>query len=111
MFKIVGSLLRRGRQLAIEPQRPFDFEVHGNDAATVYARQRHLYIELSQVVQRLVKNHLEDQNIQVSSVDARAKEVDSFRNKARSASDYDPEAPKYRAPLLEIDDLAGVRIV
>ncbi len=90
---------------------PFDFEAHGNEAASGYQKERDFYVSLANEVQRLIRECLNRRSIRVQSVDARAKEVDSFKLKAASPSDHDPEVPKYQDPLREIDDLAGVRII
>jgi ppGpp synthetase/RelA/SpoT-type nucleotidyltranferase len=89
----------------------FDFDAHANEAAAGYQKERDFYVSLANEVQRLIRECLSRRNIAVQSVDARAKEVNSFKVKAASPSDYDPEVPKYQDPLVEIDDLAGVRII
>ena len=47
----------------------------------------------------------------MNSVDARAKEPASFAEKAATPSEDDPNRPKYEDPLVDITDLAGVRII
>ncbi len=89
----------------------FDFSAHGTEAAAGYLREREFYVALSNAVQQLIRECLSRRGIKVQGVDARAKSVDSFTAKASSPSDHDPEVPKYQDPLVEIDDLAGVRIV
>jgi ppGpp synthetase/RelA/SpoT-type nucleotidyltranferase len=46
-----------------------------------------------------------------ASISSRAKELDSFEDKASEAHPSDPAKPKYGSPLTEITDLAGVRVV
>ena len=50
-------------------------------------------------------------DVAVNSVEARAKEPESFGAKAETQSEDDPRAPKYPSPLNDITDLAGVRII
>ena len=49
--------------------------------------------------------------IRVNSVEARAKDPDSFGDKAELPSDSDNRAPKCMFPIRDITDLAGVRII
>lgn len=51
------------------------------------------------------------ENIPVHSIEARAKDLESFGNKAIKPSDENPNLPKYPNPILEITDLAGVRVI
>src|SRR6266704_3151985 len=49
--------------------------------------------------------------VKVASVDARAKDVDSFAVKAATPSAADPRRPKYADPLRDVTDLAGIRVI
>ena len=50
-------------------------------------------------------------SIKVASIEAREKSIDSFGEKASLPSTTNPHLLKYRDPLKEISDLAGVRII
>lgn len=89
----------------------FDFVEHGRVAVSEYLKQREHFVNLAQVVQRIIRECLNRRSVKVNSVDSRAKDAASFEAKASSPSDKDPDVPKYRDPLREITDLAGVRVI
>ena len=89
----------------------FDFAEHRRIAVEEYLRVRPQYEAFSQAVKEILAQALISSNITVSSVEARAKEPESFGAKAGMPSEDDPSAPKYEQPLEEITDLAGVRII
>lgn len=90
---------------------PFDFRAHGEVATAKYKQERDFYADLTRTAQQLIKQCLKGRGIRVQSVDARTKDVESFKDKASAPSGVDPNVPKYRDPSLEITDLAGVRII
>jgi ppGpp synthetase/RelA/SpoT-type nucleotidyltranferase len=49
--------------------------------------------------------------IRIHSIEARAKSLESFGAKAAKPSESDPTLPRYPAPLKEITDLAGIRVI
>lgn len=60
-----------------------------------------------------VKDILDDgipEDCPVHSIEFRAKATDSFKKKA-SKCEEDGVTPKYRSPLSEITDLAGIRVI
>ncbi len=61
------------------------------------------YKKLSRKVEKIVKKLLEDKDIYYHSIENRAKSIESFRRKAKK--------DKYKKPLKEITDLAGVRLI
>lgn len=89
----------------------FDFDRHRLDALQNYQKVRPLYEEFSEVIKGIIKDSLKSLNIKVASIEARAKTLDSFANKAAEPSLSDPDQPKYKNPLKEITDLSGTRII
>jgi putative GTP pyrophosphokinase len=95
-----------------EPEvEPFDFEAHRNGAVAEYLPLREHCGDFARTVQSVIHESLKRRDIKVSSVDARAKDVDSFTLKAGSSSSFDPNVPKYNDPVSQITDLAAVRII
>ncbi|MCY3738390.1 MAG: hypothetical protein OXG13_18445 [Gemmatimonadaceae bacterium] len=89
----------------------FNFEEHRLNAVAEYQRRRPIFEAFAEAVRGIVKEALRAGNIQAASIEARAKEVESFGTKASKPSESDPERPKYPDPLLNITDLAGVRVI
>ena len=92
-------------------KEPFDFREHRRAAIEEYLRVRPRYEAFAQAVREILAQALRAADITVNSVDARAKEPESLGTKAEAPSENDPQEPKYRSPLDEITDLAGVRII
>ena len=88
---------------------PFDFEAHGRTAAEKYRLARGTYADCAAAFHSVLATALE--NIQISSLEHRAKTVESFEEKARRPSEADSEAPQYPNPMEDITDLAGVRVI
>jgi putative GTP pyrophosphokinase len=80
-------------------------------AASEYLKVQPFYVELADVVARIIKESLENGNVKIHSVQSRAKDAASFSNKAATPSDENPNEPKYREPIKQITDLAGVRVI
>jgi putative GTP pyrophosphokinase len=89
----------------------FDFKLHEQRAVAEYLKVRDAYRDLAAAVSRIIEECLRYRTLKVHSVNARAKDPNSFGRKASIPSDSDANAPKYRDPLREITDLAGVRII
>ena len=89
----------------------FDFEEHRRKAVAEYQPKRRLFQAFADAVRGIVREALRTDNIRVASVEARAKEVESFGTKASKPSESDPERPRYPDPLSDITDLAGVRVI
>ena len=92
-------------------EEPFDFAEHRRIAVEEYLRVRPQYEAFCQAVREILAQALRSSSITVNSVEARAKEPESFGAKAGTPGEDDPGAPKYWRPLEEITDLAGVRII
>lgn len=89
----------------------FDFEEHRRIAITEYHPKRAVFKAFADAVQGILKEALRADEIKTASVEARAKDEESFGSKASKPSESDPEQPKYPNPLLDIADLAGVRVI
>lgn len=89
----------------------FDFERHRNEAMEKYRRLRPVYEDFCETAVRLLSDILRPDRAAVHSVVARAKELESFGDKAAKPLESDPGMPKYPNPLDDITDLAGVRII
>ena len=94
-----------------EQEEPFNFAEHRRAAVEEYLRVRPRYEAFAGAVKRILVQALRAADITVNFVEARAKEPESFGAKAEAPSENDPRAPKYRHPLDDITDLAGVRII
>ncbi|HVZ72316.1 MAG TPA: hypothetical protein VHJ20_08070 [Polyangia bacterium] len=88
-----------------------DLERHAQAAVSGYLKVRDFYRDLASAVSRVVEECLRHRGLNAHSVDARAKDPSSFQRKAAIPKDADPSQPKYPAPLRDITDLAGVRII
>ena len=89
----------------------FDFSEHRRKAVDDYLRVRPQYQALSAAVRNILIQALKARDIKVNSVEARAKNPESFGSKAETPSEDDPGEPKYPDPLQDITDLAGIRII
>ena len=94
-----------------EQEEPFNFAEHRRTAVEEYLRVRPRYEAFARAVREILVQAFRARDITVNLVEARAKEPESFGTKAESPSENDPLAPKYRRPLDDITDLAGVRII
>lgn len=89
----------------------FDFATHRRAAVDDYQAARRGYEDCAWAVHSVLKTALEVDRIRIHSLEARAKSIDSFGRKAASPSENDSSQPKYSAPLSEITDLSGVRVI
>lgn len=89
----------------------FDFDTHRWVATNEYRRVRHLYEQFAEVSQHILSEALATRAVAIHSVEARAKDVESFGKKVSKPLESNPERPKYREPLSEITDLTGVRVI
>ena len=97
-----------------EPQSEtprFDFEAHSRSAVEQYSKKRSKYQEFAQTVRDILADSIKGKNLRVNDIQFRAKEIESFGKKAKAPSDQHPEEPKYKNPLAEITDMAGVRVI
>jgi len=89
----------------------FDFENHRLQAIEKYQKLRPLYEEFSSVIRNVLSEAFKSQQIKIHSIEARAKAIDSFGNKAATPSPDEPNKPQYPNPLSDITDLTGVRVI
>ncbi len=89
----------------------FNFSAHRESAVAEYKQIRPLYLDFAETAKVLIADILKSNSVKYSSIEARAKGVDSFGNKASKSSENDPAKPKYPNPLEEIKDMAGVRVI
>jgi ppGpp synthetase/RelA/SpoT-type nucleotidyltranferase len=89
----------------------FDFENHRLQAIEKYQKVRPLYEEFSGVVKNILSEAFNAKRIKIHSIEARAKEIESFGSKASSPSQDDISRPQYPNPLSEVTDLAGIRVI
>ena len=93
------------------PEKPFNFAEHRSIAVEEYLHIRPRYEAFARVVREILMQALTSNAIEVNSVEARAKDPESFGAKAETPSENDPRYPKYDYPLNDITDLAGVRVI
>ncbi|HUD46455.1 MAG TPA: hypothetical protein VMR33_06475 [Candidatus Baltobacteraceae bacterium] len=91
--------------------RAFDFETHRLKAIAEYQKVRPSYEEFADVVRKILSEVFDARELRVHSIQARAKEIESFGRKVLEPSDIGPEEPRYPNPLTDITDLAGVRVI
>ena len=89
----------------------FDFEAHRSKAVEEYRGLHSLYTEFAEAIHQILESALTGRGIKVASIEARAKDLKSFGRKAAEPSPIDPNQPKYKNPLAEITDMAGVRAI
>lgn len=94
-----------------DSEQQIDLNGHAQSAVAGYLRVQSFYENIASVVSRVVQECLKKDGIKVHSVQSRAKDPTSFGRKAAIPSETNPNAPKYKEPLKEITDLAGVRII
>jgi len=79
-------------------------------AVEEYEDLRPRYQSLAETVRNIL-THAIPEDCGIHSIEARAKDVDSFRRKAEKPDDDDRTKPKYSDPLTQITDLAGIRVI
>lgn len=89
----------------------FDFEAHRRRAIDEYEEVRDLYEECAQAVKSVLRTVLDIEAVRTLSIEARAKDVESFGKKAVRPADDAPDKPRYPKPLEDITDLAGARVI
>jgi putative GTP pyrophosphokinase len=94
-----------------EATQEFDFDAHRESAVSQYRIIRPTYDQLAEVAKRLLTATLNSAHIKYHSIEARAKTVDSFGDKAAEPSESNPMKPKYPEPLKQITDMAGIRVI
>jgi putative GTP pyrophosphokinase len=94
-----------------ENEPVFDFEKHKRVAIDKYRQVRPLYEDFSNVIKSLISQLLSAHHIKVYSIEARAKDIESFGKKSSAPSLDNPNIPKYPNPINDITDLAGIRVI
>ncbi|MBY6436235.1 RelA/SpoT domain-containing protein [Rhodococcus kroppenstedtii] len=89
----------------------FDFDGHGHDAELAYQLVRGNFIDFVATIERILQMALGEAEILIHSIEARAKSLSSFRQKASAVSSSDQNRPRYADPLSEITDLAAARVI
>lgn len=74
-----------------------------DSAVKWYRQNQSIYTSLASKVADVIKENLEQRNIQYNSVTSRGKGLESFTKKAKSE--------KYSDPISEIKDMAGIRVI
>jgi putative GTP pyrophosphokinase len=92
-----------------DEQRSIEQAAH--EARGAYESAQGLYTAFGAKLSDVIEDCLREQNIIVHSVTHRAKDPASFQRKAAQPSPDNPGVPKYRNPMDEITDKAGVRII
>ena len=95
----------------MEAYSKVDFSAHRVSAIAKYIKIRPLYQDFSAAAKSILVDILGAANVRYPSIEARAKGIESFGDKASRASEQDPAKPKYPNPLEEITDMAGVRVI
>jgi len=95
----------------IKERVPFDFEAHRKNAAEQFTRKRELYEDFAWAVRDILADATKTRGLKVNEIQCRAKDVKSFGKKAMTPDEQNPEEPKYKNPMADITDLAGVRVI
>jgi Region found in RelA / SpoT proteins len=100
------------RMTEIKPERfAFDFEAHRKAAVEKYNRKRDSYRDFAETIHDILADAIRTRDLRVNEIQMRAKTVDSFGKKAMTPKKENSDEPKYKDPLAEITDLAGVRVI
>lgn len=95
----------------VKEKVPFDFEAHGKKAVEQFSKKRQLYDDFSWEIKNILAEAIETRNLKISEIQCRAKEEKSVLKKAMTPNAQNPDEPKYKNPVSEITDLAGVRVI
>jgi ppGpp synthetase/RelA/SpoT-type nucleotidyltranferase len=102
---------KQGGETAMASPSTLNIEEYAEQAATEFAQLQPKYNALASEIHRSLRNSFQDDSIfgKIHKIEFRAKEVESFRKKCKTTS-LDG-SPKYIAPIQNITDLAGVRVI
>jgi ppGpp synthetase/RelA/SpoT-type nucleotidyltranferase len=89
----------------------FDFTSHKRKAIEAYTKVRPQYERYANILKDLIFKCLQHADIKYHSIEARAKSIESFGEKASKPSDDNSNEPQYKNAIEEITDKAGVRII
>jgi putative GTP pyrophosphokinase len=90
---------------------PFDFEAHRKNSVEQFTRKRELYEDFASAVRDILADATETSGLKVNEIQCRAKDTKSFGKKAMTPNEQNPEEPRYKDPMADITDLAGVRVI
>lgn len=90
---------------------PFDFTSHERQAVAEYLKQHQFWSDVAGATGRIIDQAIRQREIQVQSVQFRAKDPASLGRKAAKPSEADPNRPKYERPLEQITDLSATRVI
>ncbi|HXQ27226.1 MAG TPA: hypothetical protein VN822_12520 [Candidatus Acidoferrales bacterium] len=90
---------------------PFDFESHRKSAVDQFARKRELYEDFAWAVRDILDDAVKSRGLKVNEIQCRAKDAKAFGKKATTPNEQNPEEPKYKNPMSDITDLAGIRVI
>jgi len=102
---------RPAPETTTEESTEFDFNAHRQQALEAYQGLRQHYQDCAKAAESVLKAALEAASIRVHTLESRAKDPESFARKASLPSEKDPAQAKYAEPLLQITDLAAVRVI
>ena len=89
----------------------FNFEAHRKSAVEQYEKKRQVYEDFAFTVRDILSDAAETRSLKINVIQCRAKERESFARKAATPDEQNPGGPKYKNPLSDITDLAGVRVI
>lgn len=95
----------------IKERVPFDFEDHRKNAVEQFSRKRELYEDFAWAIRDILTDAIESRRLKVNEIQCRAKDLKSFGKKVMTPNEQNPEEPKYKSPMTDITDLAGVRVI
>lgn len=94
-----------------QSKEDFDFKAHRRTAIDQYHDLQPLYESFAEVIKKILLEAIRNAHIKVASVEARAKTLGSFGDKAATPEESDPNKPRYPKPLVDITDLAASRVI
>jgi ppGpp synthetase/RelA/SpoT-type nucleotidyltranferase len=89
----------------------FDFDRHRAVAERAYQLVRPAYGDFASTVESILRVALDVANVDITSIESRAKTIESFGRKAAQSKTPSLDAPKYIEPLAQVMDLAGARVI
>ena len=98
-------------ETSLKALQAFDFEAHRKSAITQYEGKRELYEGFARTVRDILSDTVETRGLKINVIQCRAKERESFGRKAMAPDEQNPGEPKYKNPMSDITDLAGIRVI
>lgn len=106
-----GSALTGEPTVSVTQEPIFDFEEHRKRALESYQAVVESYKDFARILKDILETCLARSGTQIHSIEARAKDPDSFAKKASKVHKENRNKPKYKWPLSEITDLAAARVI